>query len=75
VDCGGGGGGADAGVEELHIVARHEAHPQAVEQSGEGGSARWRWFISGSNTITVAKRDVQDLAQSLRTLGRRGDFL
>jgi len=29
--------GVDAGVEELHIVARHEAHPQTVEQSGERG--------------------------------------
>jgi len=35
--CGGGRRGADAGVEELHIVSRHEAHPQTVEQSGEQG--------------------------------------
>ena len=25
------------GIEELHIVGRHEAHPQTVEQSGEQG--------------------------------------
>jgi len=36
VDCGSGCRGAEAGgVEELHIVARHEAHPQTVEQSVE----------------------------------------
>jgi len=36
--CGGGCRGTDAGgVEELHIVGRHEAHPQTVEQSGEQG--------------------------------------
>ena len=34
VGCGGGRRGADAGVEELHIVACHEAHH---EQSGEQG--------------------------------------
>jgi len=34
VGCGGGRRGADAGVEELHIVARHEARH---EQSGEQG--------------------------------------
>jgi len=27
----GGWHGADADVEELHIVGRHEAHPQTVE--------------------------------------------
>ena len=37
VGCGRGRRGADAGVEEIHIVSRHEAHPQTVEQSGEQG--------------------------------------
>jgi len=37
VGCGGGSRGADAGVEELHIVSRHEVHPQTVEQTGEQG--------------------------------------
>ena len=68
VGCGVGGRGVDAGVEELHIVARNEAHPQMVEQSGE------QKVTSGSNKLTYCG-DVQGLIQSLRTLGRRGEFL
>ena len=76
VGCGGGWHGADAGVEELYIVCRHEAHPQTVEQSSERGVGplalghlRLEYNECGE------EGDVQGLAQSLRTLGRRGDFL
>jgi len=58
VGCGVGGRGVEVGVEELHIVARNEAHPQTVEQSSE------QKITSGSNKLTVVKETHRALSRA-----------
>jgi len=70
VNCNGDGRGTDACVVELHIVASHIR--RRLSRAVNRGSAA----VDGSPPArTGDEGDIQGLAQSLRTLGRREDFL